>query len=238
MRIAQLLFDNATQYERKCQRIDFAALSAEHEVQRFDGTSGVRGFDVVHVYGRRPRFAWLRAPVVVERERAELPEAVEEAYFVGGSDLHQTQMIGVFVRPAIREMLDRTRARVARTREDVVWRLFDHPPSPDDIASVAAWFDPANGDDDRDGFTAEALVMGRIVIATRTETNVGRLEKGRTGLLVPPHDANEATHAILAALFKPELGISRAVAARQTVSKFKPRQRIRVLLQLYQSVTK
>jgi hypothetical protein len=185
-----------------------------------------------------PRFSWLRTPRVVEREHAELPEAVEEAYFDVSGDLQQTQTVGVFFRASVAAMVERTRARVARTRDDVEWRLFGQVPTPEEMATVTVWFDPADSDDDRDGFTAEALVTGRIVIATRTAANVDRLEKGRTGLLVPAGDANEATHAILAALFKPEVGQARVGAARQTIGKFKPRQRIRALTQLYLSVTK
>jgi len=238
MRIAQLLLDNASEYERKCQRVDFAALSSEHDVQRFDSTRRVRGFDVVHVYGALPRLTWLRVPRVVEREHPELPEAVEEAYFAAGMDLHDTQTAGVFVRKSIMAMIERTRARIARTRDDVDWRLFDRPPSPEELAGVRVWFDPAASDDDRDGFTAEALVAGCIVVAGRNSVNLQRLEKGRTGFLVPPHDANEATHAILSALFKPEIGGSRAGAARQTISKFKPRQRMRALRELYQTMSR
>jgi len=236
MRIAQLLLGNATEYERKSQRVDFAMLSSAHEVQRFDSARGIRGFDVVHVYGALPRFSWLRGARVIEREHPELPEAVEESYFAVRSDLHGMQTVGVFVRKSIVAMLERTRVRVARTREDVDWRLFDHVPSPEEMAGVRVWFDPAEGDDDRDGFTAEALVTGCIVVAGRNSVNLQRLEKGRTGLLVPPHDANEATHAILSALFKPEIGGSRAGAARQTIAKFKPRQRMRALSQLYESI--
>ena len=100
------------------------------------------------------------------------------------------------------------------------------------------WVDPALTDDDRDGFVAEALVRGNVVVASRTTINVQRLEKGRTGLLVPPNDPNELTHAILAALFKFELGQIKISAARQTISKFHPRQRLRALTPVYQSLLK
>jgi glycosyltransferase involved in cell wall biosynthesis len=102
------------------------------------------------------------------------------------------------------------------------------------LAQIAVWLDPALADDDFDGFVAEALAMGRLVVASRTPINVQRLEKGRTGFLVPARDANETTHAILAALFKPEVGTPRSDAARQTVSKFRPRQRVRALTELYE----
>ena len=161
-----------------------------------------------------------------------IPEAVEEQYFahIATSGI----AIGVFLRPSIREVLEQTRARLHRTRDDVEWRLFDRVPTPHDLAQVAVWLDPAVADDDFDGFVAEALAMGRLVVAARTPINVQRLEKGRIGFLAPQRDANEMTHAILTALFKPEVSRPRSDAAQQTVSKFKPRQRVRALTGLYE----
>ena len=83
---------------------------------------------------------------------------------------------------------------------------------------------------------AEALVAGNVVVASRTIINVTRLEKGRTGFLAPPNDPNELTHAILAALFKPELAQETLAAARQTISKYRPRQRLRALVPIYESL--
>jgi glycosyltransferase involved in cell wall biosynthesis len=154
-----------------------------------------------------------------------IPEAVEEQYFAPAATAGNA--IGVFVRPLLREILE-------QTRDDVEWRLFDRVPTPEDLAQVAVWLDPAVADDDFDGFVAEALAMGRIVVAARTPINVQRLEKGRIGFLAPQRDANEMTHAILTALFKPEVSRPRSDAARQTVSKFKPRQRVRALTGLYE----
>jgi hypothetical protein len=254
MRIAQIVPRNASEYERKSQRVDAAALSAEHEL-----VDSEKDADIVHVYGsgvRRPRF-WSRAvpitplsggqallPVLGGREGQArvpvlhralgefVPEAVEEHYFA-----HSTTSgagVGVFVRPSIRGVVEQARARLHRTRDDVEWRLFERVPTPHDLAQVAVWFDPAVADNDFDGFVAEALAMGLLVVAARTPINVQRLEKGRIGFLVPPRDANEMTHAILTALFKPEVGRPRADAARQTVSKFRSRQRLRVLTSLYE----
>ncbi|HEX6159170.1 MAG TPA: glycosyltransferase, partial [Thermoanaerobaculia bacterium] len=101
-------------------------------------------------------------------------------------------------------------------------------------ADVDLWVDPAVDENDFDGFVAEALVVGIPVVAARTAINSHRLEKGRTGLLVPLNDPNEMTHAILAALFKSEVAESRQAAARQTVGKFRPRQRFRALVPLYE----
>lgn len=165
----------------------------------------------------------------------DLPEAVEEGYFEGSTDKSvrtTPKTLGSFNRRKVRAMIERTIPRIHRTREDVEWLLLDAPPAPGDFAQFDAWVDPAIEDDDYDGFVAEALVAGKIVVASRTPINVKRLEKGRTGILVPPGDANELTHAILAALFKPEVAQQRIEAARQTISKFHPRQRQRALTQL------
>ena len=80
------------------------------------------------------------------------------------------------------------------------------------------------------------MAAGKAVVASRTTINTQRLEKGRTGILVPLHDPNELTHAILAALFKPELAQNKIAAAQQTVSKFRARHRVRALIQLYESI--
>jgi glycosyltransferase involved in cell wall biosynthesis len=164
----------------------------------------------------------------------QLPEAVDDAYF----DLPAAAngVIGCFLRPSVRELLDLTLHRLDRVRDDIVWHFFEAPPTPEELAAVMGWVDPATAPDDYDGFTAEALAAGRIVVASRTPINDWRCEKGRTGLLVPPGDPNELTHAILSALFKPERGQQRVTAARQTSSKFRPRQRYRALARLYETL--
>jgi len=255
MRIAQVVARNASEYEKKCFRVDRVALAAEHEIVDRESEA-----DVVHVYGsgvRRRRFWSRTVPItpICHPERSEgpggaggaqtrparslatlgmtcVPEAVEEQYFAPAASAGNG--VGVFVRPSIRDLIELTRIRVHRTRDDVAWHLFDRVPEPADIAQVSVRLDPAVADDDFDGFVAEALAMGRLVVAARTPINVQRLEKGRTGFLVPQRDANEMTHAILAALFKPEVGRPRSDAARQTVSKFRPRQRVRALTGLYE----
>ena len=240
MKIAQIVAPGASEYERKSQRVDFAALSqAGHQVAVYQ--SADVDADVAHVYGRIKR---VRIPHVIDAELA-IPEAVEEAWFAVGSwrlaatangPLPSANPIGSFARREIRNVIQQTHARLARTRDDIEWRLFERPPSPEELVAIAVWADPALADDDRDGFVAEALVGGNVVVASRTTINVQRLEKGRIGFLVPPNDPNELTHAILAALFKPELGQEKLAAARQTISKFRPRQRVRALVPLYESL--
>ncbi|HEY8182863.1 MAG TPA: glycosyltransferase [Thermoanaerobaculia bacterium] len=220
MRISQVVRRGASEYEKKSQRIDFELLSPEHEL------------------------VTANPDITLNYANLDLPEAVEEGYFVGAHSVRpqptteeraraaRPYALGTFNRRGIRRMIERTIPRIHRTREDVEWLLLDAPPTPEDFAQFDAWVDPAIEDDDYDGFVAEALVAGKIVVASRTPINVKRLEKGRTGILVPPGDANELTHAILAALFKPEVAQQKIEAARQTISKFHPRQRLRALTQL------
>jgi Glycosyl transferases group 1 len=263
MRIAQIVLPGASEYERKCQRVDFAALLPKHEVALVS-IADARGFDVAHIYAgpelpsrelrsfpipyvasadvRRSRWPFGR-PVEPEYVVSPLgtdhllPEAVEDSYFEvkpAGSGL----TLGTFGprRPGITKMVELTLARIHRFRDDVDWNLYDAIPSPAALAGVDVWVDPATAADDFDGYPAEALVVGLPVVASRTPLNSIRLEQGRTGFLVPPDDPNEMTHAILAALFKKEIAEARQQAARQTMSKFRPRQRLRVLSHMYETL--
>jgi hypothetical protein len=252
--IAQLVLPGASEYERKSQRIDFASLSAEHDVRIGDAAHA----DLIHVYAPEEMFVKLDRPYVsngrLRRKRFRratpperiitplkgamsfIPEAVEEIYFAGEKRPAAKPTVGTFARPQLRNIIEQTAARMQRYRDDVDWLLFDTAPSPDDLRGVDVWVDPAMNENDFDGFVAEAIVAGTAVIASRTAINVQRLEKGRTGVLVPPGDPNEWTHAILAALFKPELRHSKTVAAQQTASKFRPRHRARALIELYESI--
>ncbi|HEX2120485.1 MAG TPA: glycosyltransferase [Thermoanaerobaculia bacterium] len=271
MRIAQIVLAGASEYERKCQRVDRTALSEAHEVVevRLD-EAAASGAQVAHVYAtgelpsaafvrfplpyvasadvRRSRWPWRRpvepdyvvSPITekIEQSRYQpLPEAVEPAWFEAGKPPRPGKnIIGTFARPAIRNMIEQTLARIHRFREDVTWHLFERVPTPADLASVDVWVDPAIEESDFDGFVAEALVVGVPAVASRTTINALRLEHGRTGFLVPPRDPNEMTHAILAALFKPEVAGGKLSAAGQTASKFTARQRRRVLLHMYDTI--
>jgi hypothetical protein len=253
--IAQLVLPGASEYERKSQRIDFASLSVEHDIRIGDATDA----DLIHVYApeamridlslpyvsnvrpKRRRFRRTAQPkrvVAPLKDTADsfIPEAVDEIYFAGEEKQSHKPTVGTFARPQLRNIIEQTAARIQRYRDDVDWLLFDTAPSPDDLRAVDVWLDPAMKDDDFDGFVAEAIVAGTAVIASRTIINVQRLEKGRTGVLVPPGDPNEWTHAILAALFKPEFRHSKRIAAQQTASKFRPRHRARALIELYESI--
>jgi hypothetical protein len=255
MRILQIVLPGASRYELKSQQADRAALSERHEV-----VDDVRNADVAHVYAgmELPRAAFVGFPIpylasaplaparwtwrkpveprmVVTPEN--LPEAVDDAYFATVAAPPGTNTIGSFARKSTRNHVEQTLHRIERFRDDVRWKLFDDPPSPADLAGVDVWVDPAVEEHDYDGFVAEALVVGLPVVAARTGVNALRLEKGRTGFLVPPRDPNEMTHAILSALFKPEVAQARIGAAKQTIAKYRMRQRLRVLLQLYESLS-
>lgn len=196
---------------------------------------------------RLPRFfdrskapAVVVGPVAGEGVRL-LPEAVEESYFDAvrsAEEERPRKKIGSFAgaRPGIRDMAERTMTRIHRFRDDVEWHLFDVAPSPADLIGVDAWIDPASDESDADGFVAEALVTGTPVIAARTRLNEARSDKGRTAILVPPGDSNELTHAILTALFKPEVAQQKVQAGRLTASKFRPGQRLRILLTIYETL--
>lgn len=261
MRIAQVLLPGASEYERKSQRIDRAALLDRHEVvvvppEEVRGS----GAQVAHVYasGELPRAPFIGfpipyiAPYAPKKTRwsfrkpadpdylslpPDVPEAVDDAYFdVRHEPRNERKVIGSFGRRESRGLVELTQVRLQRTRGDVVWRVFERVPEPRDLAGVDLWVDPAAGENDLDGFVAEALVVGVPTVAVRTAVNVARLGKGSAGFLVPPNDPNEMTHAILSALFKPEVAQHKVTAARQTAGKFRPRQRLRVLLHLYESL--
>ncbi len=255
MRIAQIVLPGTSHYERKSQRADRAALAERHEI-----VDDPRNADIAHVYTSmdlprrdfvgfpvpyiasapmaQSRWSW-RKPVeprvVVTPEN--LPEVVADEYFAAAATPRPgTNTIGSFVRGSTRNHVEQTIHRIERFRDDVTWKLFPAPPAPEDLATVDLWVDPAVDENDYDGFVAEALVVGLPIVAARTGINSQRLEKGRTGLLVPPRDPNEMTHAILSALFKPEVAHDKIGAAKQTISKFRMRQRFRVLMRLYDTL--
>ncbi|HEX2831617.1 MAG TPA: glycosyltransferase [Thermoanaerobaculia bacterium] len=253
MRIAQIVLPSASEFERKHQRADLEALRAKHEIVELAQA------EIAHVYAsgalepksldefpvpyvssvamKEPRWSF-RKPRRPGRilDPVDTPEAVEERYWNVPRRPPQANRIGSFHRPGTRNMVEQTLARIHRFRDDVTWDILDHPPTPDDLSTVDLWVDPAIEETDFDGYVAEALVIGLPVVAARTPMNAQRLEKGRTGWLVPVRDPNEMTHAILAGLFKREVAENKLAAARQTISKFKARQRMRVLSQAYETL--
>lgn len=294
MRIAQIILPDASEYERKSQRADHAALAggvrpffySSGEKRRSDPNGDEPGekrrpdprwevrvvsldaigdvdADIAHVYAGRelPAAAFVRFPlpyvssavprssrwgwrkpvaagaIVSPLGENPLPEVVEERYFSEPvARDSEVKIVGSFDRPSVRNSVEQTLARIHRFRSDVEWQIYRELPSPNELAGVDLWVDPAVEENDFDGFVAEALVVGLSVVATRTPINVLRLEKGRSGFLTPPRDPNEMTHAILTALFKSEVAQSRQVAARQTVSKYRARHRLRILTRIYETL--
>jgi glycosyltransferase involved in cell wall biosynthesis len=168
-----------------------------------------------------------------------VPEAIEPIWFdaPGRSEsaIVSRRTVGSIFRGSVKSIVEQSVARLHRFRDDVDWQLFGSAPAPEEMALLDAWIDPATLDDDFDGLVAEAAAAGVPIVAARTPINTQRLEKGRTGLLVPVDDPNEMTHAILAALFKPELIRPRLDASRQTIGKYRPVHRWRALSGIYQS---
>jgi hypothetical protein len=254
MRIAQIVLPGISEYEKKSQRADRAALAERHEF-----VDDARNADVAHVYAGsalpRSEFVGFPVPYVASAPMAasrwswrkpveprvvvtpeNLPEVVEESYWNPVAKSLHAKTVGSFARESARNQVEQTLHRIQRFREDVAWKIFPTSPTPEDLAGVDVWVDPAIEENDYDGFVAEALVVGLPVVAARTRVNAMRLEQGRTGMLVPPRDPNEMTHAILSALFKPEVAQDKVNAAKQTNGKFRMRQRLRVLTQLYETL--
>ncbi len=255
MRILQVIVPSASEFDKKCQRVDLASLSEKHEM-----VSSEAAADLAHVYGPPPRrglsIPWVassappRPRFALRRPKGpwalvsplEVPEAVEERYFDPRQHGHPATrqpgnpfVIAAFARPSIMNAVEQTLVRIHRFRDDITWNLFERVPTQADLAGVDLWVDPATSEIDLDGFVAEAIAAGTPVAATRIAINDRRLEQGRTGFLVPPNDPNELTHAILTALFKPEVARQKIEAARQTAGKFRPRQRLRVLERIYEN---
>src|SRR5256885_12059685 len=131
MKIAQIVAPGASEYERKSQRVDFAALSeAGHQVAVYQSADVAA--DVAHVYGKVRK---LKTPHIVEG-KLTLPEAVEEAYWATNEPRRTTNLIGTFARQAIHNLIEQTYLRLTRTRDDIEWRLFERPPTPSEPAEV------------------------------------------------------------------------------------------------------
>src|ERR1051326_8048774 len=162
--IAQVVDDRAPEYERKSQRADFAALRERHDV-RFGGDAD--GAQVKHVYASRSYIAQTKR-FFAKKEFVtpfNLPECVEDHYFLDPrSSALGTSTIGSFSRKSVTQLIEQTMARIHRVRDDVTWHVFDHAPSPQEIASVDVWVDPAVQEDDYDGFVAEAMAANVMVV--------------------------------------------------------------------------
>src|SRR5258706_3698257 len=148
MKIAQIVVPGASEYERKSQRVDFAALSeAGHRVAVYSDAREARDADIAHVYGQAKR---IRMPHVIDAE-LQFPEAVEERYWTTNDQQRTTpalsvadgKLLGTYARKSIKNAIELCYARLSRTRDDIEWRLFERPPAPDELAEIAVWVDPA-----------------------------------------------------------------------------------------------
>lgn len=168
-------------------------------------------------------------------------EAVEAGYFLPLADNRAEKpryRIGTLARGReVAGMVEATRSRLVRFRDDLEWQLWMSPPSPNELAGVDVWVDPGYDEADLSGWVAEAMVCGVPVVATRTRVNQERLLGGEAGFLVRPRDPNELTHAIATALFKPELSEPRRTAALRKRDLFRGEHRVRELVNLYRSLT-
>ena len=189
---------------------------------------------------RRPRLPWLRgaAPELILGPPPDslAPEAVSEAWFALSGKRTDRPAIGVFARSdAVREMIAGIRARLERFRSDVRWTILPRFPEPADMENLAIWLDPVPADD-HEGAIAEAMAAGRLLVATRTPANAQRLDGGEAVFLFPPADPNEAVHALLAALFKPEAARPRLAAAARHAESFRASTRAGRLLAIYEGL--
>lgn len=170
-----------------------------------------------------------------------LPEAVENEIFdwplPPKTDRSTRRVIGSLHRSARGlEQTELTFSRLSRFRDDLDWNVFDAPPQFDEMREIDLWADVAVDEDDYDGWTAEAMVVGVPVVATRTAKNAERLLQGKCGTLVRMSDPNELAHAIVNVLFKEEIREPKREAAREESDRFHAEHRARALRALHEDL--
>jgi len=203
----------------------------------------VSGLPIPWVSDRRltlPRsfFRRTRQPSAVLIDRG-VPEVASDEWFdVRNQPRSSTvRRVGSFVRNEVtRNNLEQAAGRIERFRDDVEWVLFETPPTPDQMVTLDLWVDPASGEDDADGMVTEALACLTPVVAARTEINSRRLDGGRAGLLTPVGDHNELTHAVLNALFKPEVTSPHRLQMERSRDRLRPVRRQEAVQRIYQEV--
>jgi glycosyltransferase involved in cell wall biosynthesis len=257
MRVRRILLDTASAYEAKCFRADTeimegGALVAEADADLLHFYGGAPGRDLLpralpYVASAAPQPAklpWRRIPPpALLIPPGDLPEPVERQYsavrpsLAPGDGRYAVGFYGQR-RPGVRELAEQAAARIDRFRDDIDWLLFDTPPAATEFRPLHLWIDPAVIEEDRDGFVAEAVVAGMLVVATRTAVNEQRLDGGRAGFLVPHSDPNELAHAILTALFKEEIAAERRLNIAAAAAKYDPFVRRRELLAAYGRVAR
>ena len=164
------------------------------------------------------------------------PEAVDPGYFgisTGGTPTSFRIGCHAATRSA-RALADGTKHRIERFRDDIRWMYFRETPAPSEIGLLNVWVDAEPAGDGVENGVREALAAGRAVVAVATPANRETLEGGAAGFLVPPEDPNETAHAVLAALFKPELRDPRIARGRKLAEGWRPERRADRLLEIYQ----
>jgi len=201
------------------------------------------GLSIPWVTDRRvpiPRsfFRRARPPATVLIDR-EVPEVAADEWFSVQNHSRSSALkrVGCYVRDdAVRNNAQQVAGRIARFREDVDWILFDAPPSPEEVVTLDLWVDPASSEDDADGMVTEAIACLTPVVAARTALNKRRLDGGNSGLLVPIGDHNELTHAVLNALFKPEIMSPHRQHMERNRDRLRPARRQDAVRRIYAEV--
>ncbi len=167
---------------------------------------------------------------------SRVPEAVGHGYFeIAARAMPTSFRIGCTAASrAARVLAEGTKHRIERFRDDIRWMFFADVPAPDEISLLNVWVDAEPADAGGESGVPEALAAGRAVVAAATPANRERLDGGAAGFLVPPEDPNETAHAVLAALFKPELRDPRIARGKKKAESFRPEQRAGRLFEIYQ----
>lgn len=189
---------------------------------------------------RRSRLPWRRTkqPDAILGGPAEgrEPEAIDPGYFaISAGGTPTSFRIGCHaVSRGARALADGTKHRIDRFRDDIRWVYFRELPAPAEMGLLNVWVDAEAGGDGLENGVPQALAAGRAVVAAATPANREVLHGGDAGFLVPPEDPNETAHAVLAALFKPELRDPRIARGRQLAEAWRPERRAERLLEIYQ----
>ena len=139
-----------------------------------------------------------------------------------------------FSHPEPRSAPDSPGARRSSPTPSSAARLKAASRKPSEIGLLNVWVDAEPAGDGVENGVREALAAGRAVVAVATPANRETLEGGAAGFLVPPEDPNETAHAVLAALFKPELRDPRIARGRKLAEGWRPERRADRLLEIYQ----
>ncbi|HEY3268022.1 MAG TPA: glycosyltransferase family 4 protein [Armatimonadota bacterium] len=140
-------------------------------------------------------------------------------------------LIGALAHQNDQPYLDALQARAERP--PLRGRVIIHGYEPDARAWMTSMDVVAHASVEPEAFglvVAEAMAMGRPVVATRTGGPEEIVDDGRTGLLAPPSDAAAMADALFAALTRPELG---AAARESVISRFSPERFAADLSALY-----